>query len=170
MGLLWVFPQGKDRAKVGCGDFKLNPRTEVKSYLSEKDHKLLKEISAKVRVIPPSHSKPFYVSGSPSVLGVGESIGTISPLSGEGIHPSLVCADIFLVAFKGEKNLERVAQKYESKVLKKYRWADEWFNFLKSVRYGRKINQLRCLFQAPVPSWASGTVSKLKLVFWAPFR
>jgi len=36
---------------------------------------------------------PFYKG---KVVGVGESIGTVYPILGEGIIPSMMCADIFV--------------------------------------------------------------------------
>lgn len=170
VGLLWVFPQGGNRAKVGCGDFVLNPRAEVKDYLSGKDYETFKEIGANVRVIPPSRSRPFYADGDPPAIGVGESIGTVSPFSGEGILPSLICADIFLDALKEGESLEEAAQIYEAEVLREYAWADKWFKLIKSVRFGSLIGQLWHLARAPVPSWACGNVSKLSLALREPFR
>ncbi|KXA91320.1 hypothetical protein AKJ63_01610 [candidate division MSBL1 archaeon SCGC-AAA259D18] len=62
----WVFPLGGDKAKIGCGDFVSNPRREVEKYLSEKNCEITKQVGAKIRVIPPSMSRPFYVGGGPT--------------------------------------------------------------------------------------------------------
>jgi flavin-dependent dehydrogenase len=54
--------------------------------------------------------EPFYHG---KVVGVGESIGTVYPLLGEGIIPSMTCADIFI---ENIGNNER----YRQQVLKKF--------------------------------------------------
>lgn len=162
-GYLWVFPQGDNKAKVGCGDFVLNPKEEVEGYLSGKNLEVTNEMGAKIRMIPPSKSKPFFVDGSPPVLGVGEAIGTVSPISGEGNLPSLICANLLLESLQKKENPQDVAKIYEPRVLEEFTWADKWFNFINSVRFGNKISQLWHLARGSVPDYCSGDVSKLNM-------
>lgn len=89
---LWSFPQGKDKHRVGCASFELNPREEVEEFLSGKHHETIEEAGASIRGVPPEKSLPFFVEKDPPVIGVGECIGTVSPFSGEGITFSLICS------------------------------------------------------------------------------
>lgn len=163
-GYLWVFPQGEEMAKVGCGSFDLDPRREVKNFLSGRDHELLDEVGARVRLIPPSRSRPFYVDGDPPVLGVGEAIGAVSPVSGEGILPSLICSDLLLEGLRKRGSVEDTAEIYESMVIEEFSWADGHFNFYKSVRFGNRMGQLWNLLRLREPEYSSGYISKFGMV------
>lgn len=165
VGYMWVFPQGNGVAKVGCGSFDLNPRGEVEKYLSGMNYEVVDKIGAGVRLIPPSKLRPFYSLDNPPVIGVGEAIGTVSMVSGEGIFPSMICADLLLESLE-EESIERIAKVYESKVLKEFKWVDSQFNFIYSVRYGNYLTQLWNLLRLEIPDYACGTVSKLKMIIY----
>jgi flavin-dependent dehydrogenase len=65
-----------------------------------------------VRISPPKNSEPF-TDGRKSI-GVGESIGTVYPLLGEGIIPSTWCAELFTENFDNFfKYRESVLRKFE---------------------------------------------------------
>jgi flavin-dependent dehydrogenase len=96
IGFLWVFPRSRNIARVGCGSFTTNPKTEVEDYLANKNYKLLRICSGTLRLVSPSNSTPFFLAGQPNIVGVGECIGAVSPLTGEGIRGVLRCADLFL--------------------------------------------------------------------------
>lgn len=164
VGYLWVFPQGNSIYKVGCGSFDLNPRKEVEKYLSGTDYEVVGKVGAGVRLVPPSRSRPFY-SLEPPVIGVGEAIGTVSMVSGEGIYPSLICADHLIESLK-ENSIERAAAVYESRVLEEFKWVDSQFAFIYSVRYGNYLSQLWNLLRLEVPDYSCGTVSKIKMIIY----
>ncbi|NIU84416.1 MAG: hypothetical protein GWN64_13315, partial [Candidatus Thorarchaeota archaeon] len=89
---------GNNKTKVGCGGFDRNPKQEVEAFLAGKQYEELYRTGGIVRMIPPSRSRPFFEAEAPPIVGVGESIGTVSPISGEGISCTLRCSDIFLDA------------------------------------------------------------------------
>jgi len=70
---------------------------------------------AKQRLTSPHYSKPFYINEK-KIVGCGEAIGTVSPLSGAGIIPSLECA---LILKKRLYNLSL----YEREVEIRFNWA-----------------------------------------------
>lgn len=144
LGYLWVFPRGENTARVGCGSLTANPKTEVEEYLANKSYKLLRVCNGTVRIIPPSKSKPFHVAGEPNIVGVGECVGAISPLSGEGNRDALKCADLFLEALEGDLNV------YERRVLEKFSRADREFAFLQALRC-RQPQALWRLFKLSPP-------------------
>jgi flavin-dependent dehydrogenase len=59
------------------------------------------------------------------VVGVGESIGTVYPMLGEGIIPSLQCAELLL------ENLDNLVA-YERAVLRRFSIYDRIFGFVRS--------------------------------------
>ena len=68
------------------------------------------------------------------VVGVGESIGTVYALLGEGIIPSMQCVDIFLENMHDFKAYEKAIEKYDiselkiknKEVIKNYSPCVEW--------------------------------------------
>jgi flavin-dependent dehydrogenase len=103
LGYLWIFPLGHDHYHIGIGGI---GRIQHDSLLERFYRDASGEFSftrqcgchGLVRVASPYYSTPFSVrktrsDGSPQVIiGVGESIGTVSPFTGEGIVYSLECA------------------------------------------------------------------------------
>ncbi|MGI0035997.1 MAG: NAD(P)/FAD-dependent oxidoreductase, partial [Nitrososphaera sp.] len=77
---------------------------------------------------PPASCEPF-TDGRKSV-GVGESIGTVYPLLGEGIIPSTWCAEIFL------KNMHDL-QAYRQAVIDKFKVYSLVFKFIQLKMSGK---------------------------------
>ncbi|MFZ7137216.1 MAG: hypothetical protein ACOWW1_02175 [archaeon] len=129
VGFLWVFPRRENITRVGCGSFTTNPKKEVEDYLADKTYKLLRICSGTIRIVPPSKSKPFLLAGQPNIVGVGECIGVVSPLTGEGIRGALRCADLFIDAL--ESNLKV----YERGVLETFNQVEQEFALLEALRH-----------------------------------
>ena len=105
LGYLWVFPLSEDVYHVGVGGIGLADLDSLmgRFYSENADRFGLARLcgcSGTVRVASPFYAVPFYaetkrVAGtSRLVVGVGESIGTVAPFTGEGIAPSLECAKL----------------------------------------------------------------------------
>ncbi|WP_440951221.1 NAD(P)/FAD-dependent oxidoreductase [Methanosphaerula subterraneus] len=103
LGYLWVFPLGNTQYHIGTGG--IGPVRH--SILMDRFYRELSgqhsfttlcRCTAVVRVASPYYSTPFFIrktreEGAPQVIvGVGESIGTVAPFTGEGIIFSLECA------------------------------------------------------------------------------
>lgn len=121
-GYLWYFPLGDGYAHVGAGDFRKRHVGELASFLRKYPCEVIKKTGRAVRITPPSLCRPFSLG---RVVGVGESIGTVYPMLGEGIIPSLQCADILI------DNLYDL-NSYEKAVLKKFSIYDSVFSFIHS--------------------------------------
>lgn len=109
-GYWWFFPLGDNTAHVGAGDYYGKYKGELEQFIKKYDCEVIRKIGRPVRVTPPKCCQPFYLG---KVVGVGESIGTVYPLLGEGIIPSMQCAEIFVENFG---NLED----YRKEVLKRF--------------------------------------------------
>lgn len=126
-GYFWYFPLSNNEAHIGAGDYHRQHEAYINKFLGEFPGKKLKKVGRPIRLLPPSKCEPFF---NGKVVGVGESIGTVFPLAGEGIIPSLQCADIFL------KNIDDI-QNYRYKVLEHYRIYDDAYDLLISLLVGK---------------------------------
>jgi flavin-dependent dehydrogenase len=126
LGYLWVFPVGKDQYHIGIGGvgrIRLDGLLDrfFKNSSERFSFTTLCSCSGAVRVASPYYSTPFYVTkprknGKPqAIVGIGESIGTVAPFTGEGIVHSLECARIFADTFPDYK-------RYTKTILKKFGW------------------------------------------------
>lgn len=121
-GYFWYFPLGGKFAHIGAGDYKKNHIKETDKFLKEHGGVVKKTVGRPIRLATPNLCKPFYKG---KVVGVGESIGTVYPLLGEGIIPSMECADIFV------KNLGN-NEAYEKEVLEHFKIYGKVFNFVRN--------------------------------------
>ncbi|MAH21884.1 MAG: dehydrogenase [Thaumarchaeota archaeon] len=125
-GYLWYFPLGNGMAHVGAGDFHRMQNEAIGEFLKKYPGKIIKKVGRPVRVTPPKLCEPLYVG---KTVGVGESIGCVYPMLGEGIIPSLECAEIFC---QNLGNLEG----YRRAVLKHFSVYDAVFNMVLSKIQG----------------------------------
>lgn len=126
-GYWWYFPLGNKTAHVGAGDYYGKYRGELENFIREYRCEVIRKIGRPVRVSPPSKCLPFYTNG---VVGVGESIGTVYPLLGEGIIPSMQCASIFA------ENIEDM-EAYTNAVLKHFSIYTNVYNFIRAKLFNK---------------------------------
>jgi flavin-dependent dehydrogenase len=126
-GYFWYFPLGNGEAHIGAGDYYRNHIHYIDEFVKKHPAKRIKIVGRPIRLVPPSRCEPFY---SGKIVGVGESIGTVFPLAGEGIIPSLQCADIFL------DNMQDF-QKYRRAVLRHFRVFEDAGELLRSLLTGK---------------------------------
>jgi len=119
-GYLWYFPLEKGCGYVGAGDFDKKQVDYVDGYNREHPGEVLKRIGRPIRFLSPGYCEPFYEG---NVVGVGEAIGTVFPLLGEGIIPSIQCCNILMETMPDFK-------KYRLKVLKHYEIFDEAYKLV----------------------------------------
>ena len=121
-GYFWYFPLGKNLAHIGAGDYKKNHVKVTDEFLQKYGGKVIKTVGRPIRLATPNMCKPFYKG---KVVGVGESIGTVYPLLGEGIIPSMECVDIFV------KNIGN-NEAYEKEVMEHFKVYGKVFNFVRN--------------------------------------
>jgi len=118
-GYFWYFPLEKGSAYVGAGDFKKEQNEFVDAFNAKNPGQIERKIGRPIRISPPKYCEPFYIG---NVVGCGESIGTVFPLLGEGIIPSLQCSQLLC------ENLDNLPA-YRKAVLKKF----EYFNYVYDI-------------------------------------
>jgi len=108
-GYGWVFPTGPSTANVGCGVFFDSP-TPQPSQLRHliANHPYLRRILRNARQMGPIKGYPLRTDFSPShsgndwILVIGEAVGLVNPISGEGIDYALESAQLAAEAILGE--------------------------------------------------------------------
>jgi flavin-dependent dehydrogenase len=90
-GYFWYFPLENGYAHVGAGDLDKRHIAEMQSFVKRHSGTIVKTVGRPIRITPPSLCLPFRQGNA---VGVGESIGTVYPMLGEGIIPSTQCADL----------------------------------------------------------------------------
>ncbi|MGH9876992.1 MAG: NAD(P)/FAD-dependent oxidoreductase, partial [Nitrososphaerales archaeon] len=121
-GYFWFFPLENGYAHIGAGDKNRRHIEIVDAFLKKHGGKVLKKVGRPIRLTPPALCEPF-IDGK--VVGVGESIGTVYALLGEGIIPSTICADLFV------DNVNDL-QRYRKLVLEKFKIYHTVFNFVRN--------------------------------------
>lgn len=132
-GYFWYFPLGNGYAHVGAGDFNKTHNRFVDEFLRRHECEVIKKVGRPVRLSPPSSCEPF-TDGRKSV-GVGESIGTVFALLGEGIIPSTWCAELFV------QNMHDL-EAYRKAVLKKFQIYSLVFKFIR-LKISGQFNLVR---------------------------
>jgi flavin-dependent dehydrogenase len=121
-GYFWYFPLGNGYAHIGAGDFKSKQNNKfVNDFLKKYRCEIIKKVGRPVRISPPTNCEPF--TDSRKSVGVGESIGTVYPLLGEGIIPATWCAELLV------QHLNNI-QEYRKAVLKKFKIYTVAFKFI----------------------------------------
>ncbi|MBI3840740.1 MAG: NAD(P)/FAD-dependent oxidoreductase [Thaumarchaeota archaeon] len=121
-GYWWYFPLGDGTAHVGAGDLKGRYRLELDEFVKKYNCEVVRKIGRPVRVTPPRLCEPFFDG---KVVGVGESIGTVFPMLGEGIIPSMQCVNLF-VEHLGDP------EGYRRAVLEKFAVYGKVYEFIKA--------------------------------------
>jgi flavin-dependent dehydrogenase len=115
---------------VGAGDIDKKYHGIKEFFNRYPNAKIIKKIGRPIRLSPPKLMEPFY---SNNAIGIGESIGTVFPMLGEGIIPSLLCCEIFLEIIEENKsNTDKFnKEEYRKKVLKKFQY---YYDVYKIIR------------------------------------
>ena len=126
-GYWWYFPLGDGMAHVGAGDLRGRYRYELDEFVKKYNCEVVRRIGRPVRVTPPKYMEPFFDG---KVVGVGESIGTVYPMLGEGIIPSMQCVNIFVDHLEDREG-------YRKAVLEHYAVYSKVYEFVKAKVEGR---------------------------------
>jgi len=147
LGYAWAFPLGDDIWHVGAGDFICDTKVLMDKMLGlfDIDRRFCSCGETAVRVSGALSRQMIRIQDT-RIIGCGESIGSVRPLLGEGIVPSMKCAlDLHRVlTLSGGEIYDRVISEY-------YRRPE--FNceveFIKSWLRGGIIGKLKSLKYIP---------------------
>jgi flavin-dependent dehydrogenase len=124
IGYAWSFPLSDKVYHVGCGSLVENAH-EIMAKLNWLgtaspclDREILCECEGKIRLTGPRKSLPFVTRyGSMNVWGMGEAIGCVAPLAGDGIAPGMKSARILMDTWENP-------EQYTRAVLKEFQWME----------------------------------------------
>lgn len=128
-GYFWEFPIGS-AYHIGAGSSSLDL---IDASLSQYHPKRI--TARKIRL------KPLFdemVSGK--IIGAGESIGTVSPVTGEGIVPSIECADLLFRSIRKYDSLEDITEHYTESVKKRFAHYVRLYDLLVNFRSGSRMS------------------------------
>jgi flavin-dependent dehydrogenase len=126
LGYLWVFPLGKNQYHIGAGGIGLDRLDHIldrfyRDRAGRFSFTTLCSCEGIIRVASPYYATPFSARKTRSdgtsclIMGTGESIGTVSPFTGEGIVFSLECARILAGSWPDP-------DRYSTGVLARFAW------------------------------------------------
>jgi flavin-dependent dehydrogenase len=137
-GYFWYFPLDNGRGYMGAGDVMKRYYGVDEFFKLHPEAKVVKKIGRPIRLAPPKRMEPFY---DDKIIGVGESIGCVFPMLGEGIIPSLICCDIFLDVM-GKGNSKFDLRQYRKKVLSRFGYYDDVYRIVR-LKMDGKLSTIR---------------------------
>ncbi len=122
IGYTWCFPLSEGIYHIGCGDLGSDPNMILEKlgwFTPEASHSGIKVIcscAGDIRLAAPRYSQPFVSKTARSqIWGVGEAIGCVAPLAGDGIVPGMKSAQILLNNWDNP-------EAYTEAILEEFRW------------------------------------------------
>ena len=131
------FPLGDGRGYMGAGDVDRKYYGISEFFEKNPNAKILRKIGRPIRLSPPKRMLPFQ---NDNIIGVGESIGCVFPMLGEGIIPSLICCNIFIDVLNKDSTFD--VGLYEKRVLKKFGYYDDVYRIVR-LKMDGKLNSVK---------------------------
>jgi flavin-dependent dehydrogenase len=138
LGYAWCFPMSGDEYHIGAGSISMSPQKMLNKLGWLKNSSGVCACTGKIRLSAPYFSLPFVhlsSEGKCSVWGVGESVGCVAPLAGEGIVPGMKSARI-LVENWGNP------EAYQAAILKEFSWMKDERMVLNKAVQGKRLGLL----------------------------
>ena len=139
-GYYWEFPL-KSGFHVGAG----GDTIELVERSLSGTRNIKRVMSRNIRLSP-----LFDQAHKDNIIGIGESIGTVSPITGEGIVPSMESAEILFNCISKYDDLEELKEKYVSEIRSKFKRYEKLFALLTNARQGKlkKVGNLSVISSA----------------------
>ena len=120
IGYAWCFPLSDREYHVGCGSLLSDPRKVLKElgWVGNDTSRttIVCACTGTIRLAGPQSSQPFVADGAgPEIWGVGEAIGCVAPLAGDGIIPGMRSAQILVDRWNDPSG-------YTKAILREFRW------------------------------------------------
>ncbi len=127
-GYFWSFPL-KNKYHVGVGSVNISDMNMVKKYNRLK-------ITGRMIRMKPLFDNMF----NDNVIGVGESIGAVSPLTGEGIVPAIESSEILYQAIKKYSNINDIKECYYNDIRKRFNYYNALYRLVRNINNGKVFN------------------------------
>jgi len=137
-GYFWYFPLDQGRGYMGAGDIEKKYYGIAAFFKQHPEARVIKKIGRPIRLAPSKRMEPFF---NDNIIGVGESIGCVFPMLGEGIIPTLICCDIFLEVLD-TSNGKFDFKQYRKKVLDTFAYYDDVYRIVR-LKMDGKLSTVR---------------------------
>jgi hypothetical protein len=139
IGYAWCFPLSGNLYHIGCGSLLADPQRILKNldWLESGSARHGKEIicscTGKIRLTGPHRSQPFVIDdGRGEIRGVGEAIGCVAPLAGDGVVPGMKSVHLLLHTWDKP-------QQYTEDVLDEFRWMEDERGVIDTLRKSGRV-------------------------------
>ena len=133
IGFAWCFPLSENEYHIGCGSLNSNPRQILEDLGWGQEGDLLCRCSGRIRLTGPQYSRPFVLDGpSCQIWGVGEAIGCVAPLAGDGIVPGMRSVEILLRCWDHPV-------RYTEAILREFAWMEGERAVIDKLRLGKSL-------------------------------
>lgn len=139
IGYTWCFPLAGHGYHIGCGSLALDPEEVLRGvgWLEKGAYaprKILCSCSGKVRLTGPHAARPFFSKEARTpVWGVGESIGCVAPLAGDGVVPGMKTVRLLMEHWNDPT-------KYTHSILEEFEWMAKERHVIDRLRAGDELN------------------------------
>ena len=140
VGYAWCFPLSRKGYHIGCGSLIANAHKIIEDLgwieaASSLDGGRIRcRCDGAVRLTSPHYSLPFYHSEtSCEIWGVGEAIGCVAPLAGDGIVPGIKSAQILVEHWDDPEG-------YREAILKEFSWMKSERKVIEKLRNSKRLN------------------------------
>jgi flavin-dependent dehydrogenase len=137
IGYAWCFPLAKHGYHIGCGSLTGNPDGALKKLgwlPANPKWTIVCACKGKVRLTGPRFSQPFVVDGTrDGIWGVGEAIGCVAPVAGDGVVPGMKSAQILLEHWSDPDG-------YTAAILKEFEWMHKEREVINKLRTAARLN------------------------------
>lgn len=129
IGYAWAFPLSGNSYHIGCGSFTASPHTMLHQLGWMDDCVMICGCGGMIRLTAPKGSLPFHYK---NIIGVGEAIGAVSPMAGDGIVPGMKSAQILLQNWTDP-------QAYTCAILNEFAWMEDERLVIDKLRQGKPL-------------------------------
>ena len=135
IGYGWSFPLLPREYHIGCGSLIADPDMVMEEigWLGDGKGNTRCACQGTIRLTGPCHSQPFVaVHGPTEVWGVGEAIGCVAPLAGDGILSGMRSAQLLLEYWNDSSG-------YTAAILKEFRWMEDERRIIEKLRRSKPL-------------------------------
>lgn len=136
VGYAWCFRLGDRDYHVGCGSLAFEPRDRLEAlgWIEPEVQESVCSCAGEIRLTGPRDSLPFTAhKGRTEIWGIGEAIGCVSPLAGDGIVPGLKSVWLLLEHWGDPEGYTRA-------VLEEFSWMQAEREILDRLIRGRRLS------------------------------
>jgi len=130
-GYEWCFPIGGDEYHLGFGTLEPPAEGFIPFPEDDKGMKTICSCSSRIRLTSPHFSTPLISEGK--FVGVGESIGAVGPLAGDGNLYAMQCGELLMASWDD-------LEEYQAKVLDRYEWMRKERRALEKLWAGKGLS------------------------------